>query len=268
MDLIVSTWLEMITRWAHVVAGVVWIGFLFYFVLVQLDALSAMGDARREAARQLMPRGLWWFRWMAALTLFTGILLLWLVYYQGGMLYVEDSGTTVTATVTALLSILIAVAAYDTITARIERARFAHPLSVGLLAFTYWILSEVADFNGRSVWIHVGSAMGLALFVNVWFRVWPAVKRGVLPALEAGMPPDPQAMKVIATRARRSIYIAVPLLFLMISNHYPALHGSPLHGAYFTMLVLIGFLVAAAFSRKASSLVLPVPDKIERKGAE
>ncbi len=107
--------------------------------------------------------------------------------------------------------------------------------------------------------------MGLALLMNVWMRVWPAARDKVIPALESGTPPDPAAMKLISTRARRSVYIAVPLLFLMISNHYPVLYGSSLHPLYFAIMTGVGALVAGAMLKKASDMRLPIPDKIERK---
>lgn len=265
MDPTLSTWLQLIARWAHVLAGVLWIGFLFFFTLVQKHALDAMLDARPEAARQLLPRGLFWFRWMAALTGITGVILLWLVYYLGGMLYdgtAEGNGPAITLAMTGALLLLVF---YDAITGRIERPPLAHSLSILLLVAAYWLFDGVAGFNGRAVWIHVGSVMGLALLGNVWLRVWPAARSGVIPALESGTAPDPVAMKVIATRARRSVYVAVPLLFVMISNHYPVLYGSRLHPLYFAILVTAGIVVAAAMLRKASTLALRVPDKIERK---
>lgn len=265
MDPTISTWLQLIARWTHVLAGVLWIGFLFFFALVQLQALGAMLEGRREAARQLMPRGLWWLRWMAALTALTGLILLWLVYYLGGILY-DDAGEANPGSIAlAGIGVIIAVIVYDWINGHIEQARIAHSLSIFLLAATYWLFDGLAGFNGRAIWIHVGSVMGLALLVNVWARVWPAAKKSVLPALESGTPPDPAAMKVIANRARRSLYVAVPLLFLMISNHYPTLYGSALHPLYFAIMMTIGFLVAAAMLRKASNLTLPIPDKVERK---
>lgn len=265
MDPTISTWLQLIARWAHVVAGVLWIGFLFFFALVQLQALDAMLEGRREAARQLMPRGLWWFRWMAALTVFTGLILLWLIYYLGGILYDEAGDASRASLVLAAIGALVIVIAYDWVSGHVERARIAHSVSILLLAATYWLFDGLAGFNGRAIWIHVGSVMGLALLVNVWLRVWPAARKKVLPALESGTPPDPAAMKLIATRARRSVYVAVPLLFLMISNHYPTLYGSALHPLYFAIMITIGVLVAAAMLKRASVLTLPIPDKVERK---
>jgi uncharacterized membrane protein len=268
MDPTVSVWLQLVARWAHVLAGVVWIGFLFFFALVQLHALDAMLDGRREAARQLLPRGLWWFRWMAALTVLSGLILLWLVYYMGEALFEGVATADYASVALAVLGVIVVIGAYDAITGRIAQARIAHALSILLLAATYWLFSDLAGFNARATWIHVGSVMGLALLVNVWLRVWPAAKHHVLPALERGTPPDPAAMKLISTRARRSVYVAVPLLFLMISNHYPVLYGSSLHPLYFVILMAVGFLVAAAMLKRASALSLPVPDKLERKAGE
>ncbi|MDX1583283.1 MAG: urate hydroxylase PuuD [Thermoanaerobaculia bacterium] len=254
MDPTVSIWIQLVARWFHVVGGVVWIGFLFFFALVQLEAFAAMGESRPGAARELMPRGLWWFRWMAALTVATGLVLLWIIYYVDDTVYDAARDGNPAGTVAAIIGSLVAVALYDQATARIEHAPTAHLISAALLGATYWLFSGLAHFAPRAVWIHVGSAMGIALIVNVWIRVWPAAKNGILPALAREDTPDPEAMKVIATRARRSLYIAIPLLFLMISNHYPSLYASPNHGLYFSILVIAGWLFALACLRRAKGL--------------
>ncbi len=133
MDPTISTWLQMIARWAHVLGGVLWIGFLFFFALVQLNALDAMMDGRREAARQLLPRGLWWFRWMAALTAITGLFLLWIIYYAGGMLYDTGLDPDYLPVALAIVGAIVILAAYDAITGRVAEPRIAHSLSVLLL---------------------------------------------------------------------------------------------------------------------------------------
>lgn len=253
MDPIFSTWLQLVARWAHLVAGVIWIGFLFFFALVQLEAFRAMGPARLAAGNQIMPRAMWWFRWMAMLTFLSGMILLWLVYYAGEQLAYSMEEANTASTVVALLGGLAAVAAYDQITARVGQVWLAHSLSILLVALVYWLFYGVAQFGGRATWIHVGSLMGLALLVNVWVRVWPAVKHHIAPALEKGSPPPSQAMEILGTRARRSVYVAVPLLLLMISNHYPLLYESPSHGWYFAILMVAGWLVAVGALRKAGS---------------
>lgn len=258
MDPIVSTWIQMVARWLHVLAGVIWIGFLFFFALVQLDALSAMGEARRSAARQLIPRALWWFRWMSALTVLTGLTLLGMIYYLEDTVYETLGEASIWTTLIAVGGSLLAIVVYDQVTARVRPAVAAHLISIVLLAVVFWLFDQLARFDGRATWIHVGSVMGLALFVNVWLRVWPAAKKRILPALQAGSDPDPVAMSLIERRARRSVYIAVPLLFLMISNHYPILYGSPRHAIYFAILVSAGWLLAAACLRRASGFSVQI----------
>jgi uncharacterized membrane protein len=266
MDAIVSTWLQLVLRWAHVVTGVLWIGLLLFLALIQVRFLHTLEGGGRGAAA-ILRSTLWWFRWSALWTLVTGLLLLVLVYYapgalQGGPISEDGWGRAVLA----LLVGVAAVGVYDLVMKLVKSDLAANVLCLMILAGVYALFTHWAGFSGRATWIHVGSLMGLAMVINVWVRLWPVAKREVLPVMENRGVPAAAVIAAIRRRLTQGVYISIPLLFLMISNHYPTLHTARLRDLYFAILVAAGFAAASLLLRKSAGFHLAVPDKVEGEG--
>jgi uncharacterized membrane protein len=265
MEAIFSTWVQLILRWAHVVAGVIWIGLLLFLALVQVRFLHTLGAGDRGVV-EILRSTLWWFRWAALWTLVTGLMLLVLIYYVSNLLAEPVSATDWVRTASALAIGVAAVGIYDLVMKLVRSDVVANALCVLLLGGVYVLFSRWAGMDGAATWIHVGSLMGLAMAVNVWVRLWPVAKKKVIPVLEDGGMPAAETLVPIRRRLTQGVYIAIPLLFLMISNHYPTLYASRLRDLYFAILVAAGFAAAAVLLRKSAGAHLAVPDKVEGRG--
>src|SRR5215831_3270021 len=110
----VSNWLNLIFRWLHVIAGVMWIGHLWFFNFVNAQVAKTYdADSKKKVVPELMPRALYWFRWGAAYTFITGILLLGLVYYMGGQLVPQGTMSVGAGTGIGLAVLVIGFVIYD-----------------------------------------------------------------------------------------------------------------------------------------------------------
>src|SRR5436309_1805157 len=187
-----SAALEALFRWIHIVAGILWIGLLYFFNFVNAGFAATMdGPTKQKVVPELMPRALYWFRWGAAWTWVTGILLLGIVYYGGGAL-LEATSTMSTAVGAAigLAVLLVGFAVYDALwkSPLGKQPMAGTVVSLLLLTAAAWWLSTI--FSGRAMFIHVGALLGTIMAANVWMRIWPA-QRKIIAAIKAGTAPDP-----------------------------------------------------------------------------
>ncbi len=221
------TWLQLLFRWAHVVASVLWLGLLYFFVLINMQAARALDPAvRRESVPQLMPRALFWFRWAAVWTWVSGLGLAVLMYYVRGGLFADPGRDEWTWLGIYLGTLVVALIAYHEVMRGVRNAIAANLLSLLLLAAFYALLDRVGRFTGAALFIHAGMAMGSAMAMNVWLVIWPAQRR-MIAAVRDGNPPDERDAGAVAKRARQNAYMSVPLLFLMIANHYGSILSAP-----------------------------------------
>jgi len=249
-----NEWLNIVFRWIHVIAGVLWIGHLYFFNFVNAHVAKTYdADSKKKVVPELMPRALYWFRWGAVWTWVTGVLLLGIVYYMGGTLLESDSSMSVgMGTAIGLAALLIGFAVYDVLwqTGLKSNVVAGSVVSVILLAAMTWGLSRV--FSGRAVFIHVGALLGTIMAANVWMRIWPS-QRKIIAAIKAGGAPDAAIVALAGMRSRHNTFMSVPLLFLMISNHYPTVYGGPGSWIYAIGFVIAGFLIVSfLFNRSAS----------------
>ena len=264
----VSEWLNLLARWFHVFAGILWIGTTFFFTW--LDARFSEKEEGQGGAGQVwmvhsggfyvvekrqameLERKLHWFRWEAALTWLSGFFLLALLYYAGGGLIDVDVRDISVGAGTAVGVSLLVVAwlAYDLILhpllGRNEKlfAAVAYALSVGVAYGLTRVLS------GRAAYIHVGAMFGTIMAANVWVRILPG-QRKMIAALREGRAPDERLAAGARLRSKQNTFMAVPVVFTMISNHYPtATYGSRYDWIILSVLILVGW-VAAKFIRRA-----------------
>lgn len=259
MDPNVSAWLQVFFRWIHVVAGIAWIGHLYFFNFVNAQVAKTYdADSKKKVVPELMPRALYWFRWGAAYTWITGILLLGLVYYMGGkasgMLVPPDSGMSIGAgTGIGLALLIVGFGIYDVLwNAMAKNETVGVAVSFVLLAAVTFGLTRV--YSGRSVYIHIGALFGTIMAANVWMRIWPA-QRKIIGAIKAGTAPDATLVATAGLRSKQNTYMSVPLVFTMISNHYPELYGNDFGWAILLVLVLVGWGATKFLFTKSANAV-------------
>ena len=253
MNAELNTWLQMIFRWAHLVTGIIWIGHLYFFNWVNAQfAKSMSGDVKKAVVPELMPRALYWFRWGAAWTWITGFLLAGLVYYMGGILF-DDANRQDEMLWLAIVVVLLAVAfvLYNAIMKMVKNVMVANTICLLLLAGVYLLLEYVGGFSGRALYIHVGAIFGTIMALNVWMIIWPNQKR-IIAATKEGTAPDPQRVALAGLRSRQNTFMSVPLMFTMISNHYPTMYGSPYRDLYLVFFIAIGFMVTSLLYKNSA----------------
>ena len=257
-----TEWLELAVRWLHVIAGIAWIGTSFYFI--RLNAVLAPPEdsadgvageawevhgggfyrvAKYQVAPGRMPRELHWFKWEAYATWLSGASLLVLVYYIGADAFLLDRGVSDIGAGTAIAigagSIVGAWLLYEALcrTPLIDRpgAFAASGLVVTMAAA--WALAQW--LSGRAAYMHVGAAVGTIMVANVFFVIIPAHWKMVR-AIEAGREPDAARGKSAARRSLHNNYLTLPVVFVMISNHYPMTYSNPLGWLILGALGLIG----------------------------
>jgi uncharacterized membrane protein len=259
MSSAIREWLNLGVRWFHVFAGIMWVGQTYYFTWLdgQFTKLEKNAHSNGTASAVWMvhsggfytvekqkslgvaPEQVRWFRWEALLTWVAGLILLVLVYYLGDGLIDPD-----VANISKEAGIAIGVGAmvagwiiYDlAVRSPLGNSQAAFA-GFGLLmtAAAAWGLMHV--FSGRAAYIHLGAIFGTIMTVNVWMRILP-VQRRMLAAAAAGEKFDASAGAQAKLRSKHNTFLAVPVVFLMLSNHYPvATYGN--HYGWEIMLALV-----------------------------
>ena len=251
---------ESLFRWVHVVAGILWIGLLFFFNWVN-TALQPVLDAetKRKVNPELLPRTLFWFRWGAAYTWVTGmILLIYIFYYQK----VAMVNWTVSSTIGALIlvgGLLVATLIYDLLCKTVLKNNQAMFFGGLILASAVPILLDnLLNFSQRGYTIHLGAMLGTFMAFNVWMRIWPAQQK-VIAAVKAGEKPPADLAALAGTRSKHNTYMSVPLVFTMINAHTvwiaPAKSGTwGIEDAYLPLVILIGWGVTYLLYQKAKKV--------------
>lgn len=264
---LLSEWLNLLLRWFHVFAGILWIGTTYYFTWLDARLTEEERDARDNDAAQVwmvhsggfyvvekrkLPgtRPLHWFRWEAALTWLSGFALLVLVYYLGGALVDPDVTTNTTGIAISVGALIVGWVVYDAL---------AHtPLGKNDLAFafvsyalivgaTFWLSRHL---SGRATFIQIGATFGTIMAANVWMRILPAQRR-MIGATQRGEKFDERLGARAKQRSKHNTFMVVPLVFTMISNHFPtATYGRSDNWLILSILILVGW-IAAKFLRRA-----------------
>lgn len=236
-------WANLLIRWFHVIAGIWWIGSSLYFVTLDnsfeppkeprdgVDGESFMVHGgfyylveKRLMQPGKMPEKLHWFKWEATFTWISGMILLAVVYYFTGGSYLIDSKVADISLQTAVLLSLGLVAGcwllYDlvwqTIGKKSEQIGTALSL-IGLVGLAYGLAHT---FSGRAAFIHFGAILGTIMVANVWIRILPG-QRKMLDDAIAGRTPDYSQGKYAKVRSVHNSYMTFPVIFMMISNHFP-----------------------------------------------
>ena len=243
MDPNVQAWVEMVFRWVHVVAGVAWIGHLYFFNFVNSQLVKTYdADSKRKVVPELMPRALYWFRWGAAWTWITGFGLAGLVYYMGSNLLPPDSSLSQgKGIVISLVLIVVAFFIYDAIWKAMAKNETAGVAVSALLVVAVTVVMWRV-FAPRAAFIHLGAIFGTIMAMNVWMRIWPSQKK-IIAATKSGNAPDPAVAALAGLRSKHNTYMSVPLIFTMISNHYPTVYGERYGWVVLVAFVAVGWLL-------------------------
>ena len=286
MDTLILDWLNLGLRWTHLIAGIGWIGTSLYFMW--LDAALIRTDPprggveghawllhsggfylveRRKLPPGQLPSPIHWFKWEAAMTWLTGFPLLVLVYYMTGGVYLVDpavsSITPGRAVLLGIAALALAWVVYDLVwTSPLARGRGlpAAILSWALLLAGVFGLTHV--LSGRAAFFHTGALLGTIMVANVWMRIVPA-QRDLIAAAEAGRTPDETLSRRAKQRSTHNSYVTFPVVFMMLSNHYPATYGHPLNWLILWLLIVVGagarhVMIARERHRPADWWLLPV----------
>jgi len=263
-----SEWLNLGLRWLHLTAGIAWIGSSFYFVWLDnhLKAV-AEGEASGElwsvhgggfyhnqkyqVAPAQMPDELHWFKWEAYFTWISGFSLLVLIYYVGAASFLIDP---VKAALSPAQGIAIGLASlalgwlvYDGLC---RSPVGSSNLALGAFWFACLLFAaSLLDslFNARAAYMHVGAMIGTAMVANVFFIIIPN-QRKVVADLVAGRTPDPALGAAAKQRSLHNNYMTLPVLFIMISSHYPMTYGAGRPWAVLALLGLTGVAVRHVFN--------------------
>ncbi|MEE3302136.1 MAG: urate hydroxylase PuuD [Candidatus Neomarinimicrobiota bacterium] len=215
-----------IFKWLHIIAGVLWIGLLYFFNWVNGHFAATLdADTKKKVIPELMPRTLYFFRWGAAWTWVTGLVLLLVVFYHGGLTFEEDANWQLPAFVMIGITFL-GVYIYDFIykSGLASNLRLVTILSFVLVGVVVYLMKEWAGFSYRSFNIHLGVLFGTNMAFNVWFRIWPA-QQEIITAIKNGEAPNGDSVALAGLRSKHNTYMSVPLIWTMINQHTTALAG-------------------------------------------
>jgi uncharacterized membrane protein len=254
----ISPILQAIFRWAHIIAGITWIGLLYFFNWVNAPLQAQLSAETKKAVNpELLPRALFWFRWGAAWTWATGVLLLLLVYYHGGI--VTESGEFSTGAIAMVAVTFLAVFVYDQLVglAALKDMRTLFFVGLILVAGLTYLFSSVGGFGYRSMNIHLGAAFGTAMAFNVWFRIWPAQQK-IITCVKEGTAPDGDLVALAGTRSKHNTYMSIPLVWTMIGSHtvvpWASFPTSELSFLGLTLMVAIGWWFCSMLYRQSAKV--------------
>jgi uncharacterized membrane protein len=273
MEAYALDWLNLLVRWLHLIAGIAWIGASFYFVMLD-NSLSppARGvDAKRGVFGELWavhgggfyvsqkfptgPKGeplstnLHWSKWEAYTTWLSGMGLLALIYWLGASAYLIDN-SVMPLSIGAAIGISIAFLAggllvYESLCRVLEGRE--NMLALCIFAFVIactWALFHL--FSARAAYVHVGAMLGTMMVANVFLHIIPGQKKMVAD-IRAGRDPDPRPGIVGKQRSVHNTYFTLPVLFTMISNHYPMTYSHSYGWLVLGVIMLAGVLIRQFF---------------------
>jgi len=268
LDPYATEWLNLLARWLHVVAAIAWVGSSFYFIALdnhlkppadKEDADAGVGGESWEVhgggfyqvqkytvAPKTLPEPLHWFKWEAYTTWLSGFALLIVLYYLNADQYLIDPSVADLTSGEAVAISMGLLAASWLVYDGLCRVLGSHPLLLAsallvLVTLSAWGVSHL--FSGRAVYIQIGAMLGTMMAGNVLFVIIPAHWE-LIRAKQAGREPDPRANERGKLRSVHNNYLTLPVVFTMISGHFPSTYAHS-----YSWLVLVVLLVIGAWVR-------------------
>lgn len=277
-------WTDLVLRWIHVFAGILWVGTTYYFTWLDgrfaelekqpsgptdasgsRDAPTPNSGGRRDACPtvwmvhsggfyvvekqkvpQVMPEKLHWFKWEAALTWLSGLLLFMVVYYHGGLM-VETEGARINPATAIALSVGLLIfgwVIYDLLWSSKLVARESVGVVLCYLLIVGTTYGLFRFFSARAACLQLGAIFGTIMTANVWMRILPAQRRMVA-AVKAGQEPDQGQSRRAKARSKHNTFMVIPVVYLMLSPHFPGTYDWRTVSA----LILVGWAAAALVRR-------------------
>lgn len=271
MELIILyDWILAAVRWLHVVIAMGWIGTSFYFIALDLglnrgshNPEGVAGDEwqvhgggfyhvqKYSVAPDKMPAHLTWFKWESYATWLSGAALMMLMYYMGAELYMIDhDGPAINwwqASLISAASLGLGWVLYDRLcklTVNLDNNILMIGLFAILVGFAYFYTSI---FTGRAAMLHLGALTATIMTGNVFFLIMPN-QRITVEDLKAGRKPDPIFGIIAKQRSTHNNYLTLPVIFLMLSNHYPMVFATDYSWIIASLIFLIGVVIRIYFN--------------------
>ena len=272
IDPTLSEWLNLITRWVHVFAGIMWVGTTYYFTWLDArlteeeKAVANTGSAaqiwmvhsggfyvveKRKIPDELT-RKLHWFRWEAGTTWLSGMALLIIVFYLGGGALVDQDVSSISVNAAIALGVgvlLVGWIVYDLLMLsplRKNEKLFAVLAYLIIVAVAYGLTRVL---SGRAAYIHVGAMFGTIMAANVWMRILPAQKK-MIAAIKEGRKPDDSLSGQAKLRSKQNTFMAVPVVFIMLSSHFPGVTYGERNNWLILAFLILAVWIAAKFIRR------------------
>ncbi|MEH6456414.1 MAG: urate hydroxylase PuuD [Cocleimonas sp.] len=269
MEGYILDWLNLLGRWVHMITGIAWIGASFYFIWLDnhLEPVKDPADDEKGVSGELwalhgggiyhaqkyklapntLPDNLHWFKWEAYTTWITGMFMMALIYWYGADLYLIDPSVADLSKPVAILigiaTIVVGWLVYDFM-CKSALGNDDKKLAVALFIFVAIVAFVLTHlFSGRGAFMHYGAMLGTIMVGNVFFTIMPG-QRALLACAESGDPVDPEHGRKAKQRSVHNTYFTLPVLFVMISNHYAVAFGH-----WLNWLILIGISIAGALIR-------------------
>lgn len=261
MQIYLLGWLGLALKLLHIIAGIAWIGASFYFNWLEnkLDRLNNRDEIagnlwavhgggfyhleKYKKYPQTLPEPLHWFKWEAYVTWLSGISLLSVVYYfnAGSRLLSSDSSLSVSYAVgLSLLGLLLFWLIYDLLckSKLVTKSAIFITIIFIVIAFFAYFYSNI--FNPKAVYMQIGSMIGTVMVANVFFVIIPVQKK-LVDACENSTEVSLELGKIGYLRSRHNNYFTLPVLFMMISGHYPSIYSGDY--GWLILMAVIGILV-------------------------
>jgi uncharacterized membrane protein len=284
LDAYTTDWLDLLGRWLHVIAAIVWIGSSFYFIALdnhlrppkdERDAEEGVGGEAWEVhgggfynvqkyrvAPRVLPETLHWFKWEAYTTWLSGFALMIVLYYLNADTYLIDKDVADLSAGAAVAISIGLLAASWVVYDGLCRILASRPLLLAavLLAFVTlaaWGVSHL--FSGRALYLQIGAMLGTMMVGNVFFVIIPA-HRELVRAKQEGREPDPAANERGKLRSVHNNYLTLPVVFAMLSNHFPFTYTHSYSWLILVVLLVIGAWIRHFFNlRHAGRTVWAIP---------
>jgi uncharacterized membrane protein len=263
-------WMAFAVRWLHVITAIAWIGSSFYFIALDLGLnrnISGPADGEEWqvhgggfyhiqkylVAPERMPDHLTWFKWESYATWLSGAALLMIVYWVGGELYLIDAQKADLALWQGILisaaSLTIGWLIYDFLCKSElgQRPTLLMLLLFALLVAMGWGYNQI--FTGRAMMLHLGAFTATIMTANVFFIIMPN-QRIVVDDLKNGRTPDPKYGKIAKLRSTHNNYLTLPVVFLMLSNHYPLAFATQYNWIIAALVFLMGVTIRHYFNTR------------------
>ncbi len=272
LDLVLTEWLSATIRWLHVIAGIAWIGSSFYFIHLDLSLKARPGqpDGVKGEAWQVhgggfyqmikfmvapakMPDELTWFKWEAYATWLSGFALLVVVYYLNADLFLIDKSvldmTAPMAAGVAFGSLAASWIAYEVLC---RSPLGKHEVALALVGYVFLVALTYGFthvFSGRGAFTQIGALIGTIMVANVFAIIMPNQRKTVAAMID-GKEPDPAWGAIGKQRSVHNNYLTLPVVFLMLSNHYPLFFATKYNWLIVAIVLLIGPVIRHFFNSR------------------